>query len=70
MAPGRAPLEPELISRLGELLPKRQRERATVPEFLQQAQGDLPLVVDEAVPNVSHRDVVPGGGLFGSRQGS
>ncbi|SDN68294.1 hypothetical protein SAMN05444921_13348 [Streptomyces wuyuanensis] len=70
MAPGRAPLKPELISRVGELLPKRQRERATVPKFLQQAQGDLPLVVDEVVPDVSHRDVVLGGGLFRNKQRS
>jgi hypothetical protein len=43
MAPSRAPLKPELLSRFGELLPKCQRERASVHEFLQQAQGDLPL---------------------------
>lgn len=70
MTPGRAPLLPKLLSRFGELFPKSQRERATVAEFLQQAQGDLPLVVDEVVSDVSHRDVVLGGGLFRNQQRS
>lgn len=69
MAPGRAPLHPELFSRFGELLPKRRWNRAAVSEFLQQAQGDLPLVVGEVVPDVLHRDVVLGGGLRRDQQG-
>lgn len=57
-APGRASLQSKLLSRFGELLPERQRDRVTVPEFLQQAQSDLPLVVGEVVPDALHREVV------------
>jgi hypothetical protein len=70
MAPPRAPLQPKPLSRFGELFPEGQRKRAGVPEFLRQVQGDLPLVVDEVVPDVSHRDVVLGGGLFRNQQRS
>lgn len=70
MAPSRTPLQLELISRFGQLLPERQRERASIPKLLEQPQGDLPLVVNEVVPDVSHRDVILGGDLFRNQQGS
>ena len=70
MAPSRTPLQLELISRFGELLPESQRERVSLPKLLQQTQGDLPLVVNEVVPDVSHRDVILGGGLFRNQQES
>ncbi|GGN78960.1 hypothetical protein GCM10011579_062780 [Streptomyces albiflavescens] len=68
MAPGRAPFHAQLLGGVAEGLPERQRERPGVPELLQQAERGLPLVGDEVLPDVAHRDVVLGGGLLGDQE--
>ncbi|MFI7236062.1 hypothetical protein [Streptomyces cyaneofuscatus] len=70
VAPGRTLLQSHLFGGDGQGFPEAERKRVDVTEFFQQVEGHFPLVVNEVLPDIAHRDVVLSGDLLRNQQGS